>query len=226
MPRSLVTVAAIASALFAALLGLVAGRAEPVVRFDAAVSAASLTFALEHPAWRAAMLAVTSTGGPTVIVVATVAAVAALAGRGRVRDAAFVAVAVLGATGLRLVVLAAVARPRPAARLTPVAGWSFPSGHTTASAVAALAAVVVAWPLLRRGWPRGVFTAAALGWAALVGVSRVALVVHWPSDVLGAWLMVVPVVIAASRLRTPFPSESIHRNRLRFPRPRRAHPAD
>lgn len=82
------------------------------------------------------------------------------------------AAAVLGATGLRLVVLVAVARPGPAGRLTPVAGWSFPSGHTTTtttSAVAALAAVVMAWPLLWRGWRRVVFTTAVLGgpsWSA------------------------------------------------------------
>jgi undecaprenyl-diphosphatase len=153
--------------------------------------------------------AFTATGAPTVVIAATVAAAAVLASRGRrdpvsppasrgIRDAVFLLTSVLGATGLRLVLAAAVARPRPAERLSPVIGWSFPSGHSTASAAVALAAVVVAWPLLRRRW---LFAVAALGWAALIGASRVALVVHWPSDVLGAWLMVIPVVTAATPLR-------------------------
>jgi undecaprenyl-diphosphatase len=187
-------VAGVSAVLFAVLSALVAARAPALMRADASVSGAALRFALGHPAWQSVLRAFTATGGPTVVIIGTAVAAGALLRWGRRRDAAFLLAVVLGTTGLRLIVLAAVARPRPAERLAPVIGWSFPSGHSTASAAIALAAVV----LLGR---RALLAAAVLGWAVLIGVSRVALVVHWPSDVLGAWLMVIPVVVAATTIR-------------------------
>ena len=198
--RSLVIPAG-AACLFAGLLALIVTRTEPVIRLDAAISAAALRIALHHSAWRMVMLAVTQTGGPTVIAVAAVAAVAGLLGLRRWGDALFVAVAVAGSTGLRLIVLSIVARPRPVEQLAPAAGWSFPSGHATAAAAAALIAIMVGRPLLASARLRRALAAVLLFWAAAVGASRVALVVHWPTDVLGAWLLVAAVVTAASPLR-------------------------
>ena len=196
-------VAAVTAALFACLSALVAAHAGPLLRVDEAISSAALRLALGHPGWRAFALAITTTGGPTPVTVATVAAVALLVVVGRRRDAVFVAVCMAGSTAVRLLVLNVIARPRPADRLAPAAGFSFPSGHTTGSAAAALTALAVLWPLLR-GRRREIVAGALLLWAATVGVSRVALVVHWPTDVLGGWLLATTVVLAAfTILRRP-----------------------
>jgi undecaprenyl-diphosphatase len=200
--RRLLVLAAIPAVLFATLTALVVVRASPVLKFDSAISSAAWRAATGHGSWRSFETGVTNTGGPAVVTVMAVAATLALLGFRRWRDAGFVAVTMLGSASIRLIVLNLVARPRPVDRLAPAAGFSFPSGHTTGSAAAALTAVAVLWPLLRRR-RRVVFAVVAGLWAAAVGVSRVALVVHWPTDVLGAWLLTVTVVVLALPLREP-----------------------
>jgi len=203
--RRVLLVAALTAMLFASLSALVVAHVRPLLRMDAAISAAALRIALEHPGWRAFALVVTNSGGPTVVTVAAVAAALLLVALGRWRDAVFVAVAMAGSAGVRLILLNAIARPRPAERLAPAAGFSFPSGHTTESAAAALTALAVLWPFLR-GARRAIVAGALPAWAGAVGISRVALVVHWPSDVLGGWLLATTVVLAASVIqRRPGP---------------------
>jgi undecaprenyl-diphosphatase len=204
--RRVLLVAALTGMLFASLSALVVAHVRPLLGMDAAISAAALRIALEHPGWRAFALVVTNSGGPTVVTVAAVAAVLLLGALGRWRDAVFVAVAMAGSVGVRLILLNAIARPRPAERLAPAAGFSFPSGHTTESAAAALTALAVLWPFLRGGARRAIVASALLAWAGAVGISRVALVVHWPSDVVGGWLLATTVVLAASVIqRRPGP---------------------
>ncbi|MGW2935302.1 phosphatase PAP2 family protein [Streptomyces sp. NPDC001156] len=102
--------------------------------------------------------------------------------------AACLACLAMGQT-VRYSVMSLAARPRPAAEnwVTHPSGWSFPSGHTTTSAMAAgLLALAI---LVRAPRGRAGFVAAALTWGALVGLSRVYLGVHWFSDVLGGWLL-------------------------------------
>jgi undecaprenyl-diphosphatase len=120
--------------------------------------------------------------------------------RGAWRRACFVAVALTVTLLIRLLIVNFVARPRPPGRLTAATGWAFPSGHTAASAAAALIAVLACWSLLPSGRGRRLFAGAAAVWAVAVGISRVALVAHWPSDVLGAWLLVLAVVPAIAVL--------------------------
>lgn len=185
---------------FLVLLVLVATHTPVILRTDAAVSAAALRVALDHPAWRAAMATITATGGPAVNTTVAVLGVALLLVAGRRRSAALVAAIVLCSTVARLLVLHTLARPRPAVRLAPASGWSFPSGHSTAAAATAAAVVVVGVPLLAHLWQRVAVTAVVLGWAVAVGLSRVALVVHWPADVLAAWLMVTSIAVAVAQL--------------------------
>jgi undecaprenyl-diphosphatase len=193
-------VAAAAAALLALLSLAVLLHAGPLAAVDLAVSEAARHLALARPAWRSVMAAVTVTGSTAVLVPVGTAGFLALLATGRRRQAAFVAVALPLTVALRLLLVTAIARPRPVDRLAASSGWSFPSGHTTASAATALVAVLVLAPMLRRRWCRVLLAGLAGGWAVAVGVSRVALVVHWPSDVLGAWLLVLTTVPAVAVL--------------------------
>lgn len=106
----------------------------------------------------------------------------------RVR-ALLVAVAV-GSGALSVVALKALfGRMRPHAELAayPVSGLSFPSGHSSMSAVVFLTiGVLVAGTRRRRSEQLFIVAIAAL-LAMLVGVSRVVLGVHYATDVLGGW---------------------------------------
>jgi undecaprenyl-diphosphatase len=197
--RTAFAVAGLAALIFVLLTVAVLGHLGALERADAAISGSTHRFALAHPLWRSVMSAITRTGSTAYLgPVAAVACLALLRWR-RWRQAAFVAVATLVTAGVRLLIVNAVARPRPVGWLTSASGWSFPSGHSTAAAAAALIAVTVGWPLLRRRRDRLMLSGILGAWAVAVGVSRVALTVHWPTDVLGAWLLVgviVPVIAA------------------------------
>jgi undecaprenyl-diphosphatase len=201
-----------ATALLVLTLAVVL-RATPVLHLDALVSADAYRAALEHPAWRATMYAVTRTADATSLTpVAVVGALLLMWGR-RWRQAWLIPAAMLGAGVARLVVLNVVDRPRPLGGLAPASGWSFPSGHTTGSAAAAAIVIVVCWPMLRGRLSRTLLISLAGGWAAAVAVSRVALVVHWPSDILGAWLLVAAVVPTVAVLLGAWPSGTADRAR-------------
>jgi len=179
---------------FILLAALVLGHFGPLLDFDSVVSRAAHSVAVRYPVWRAAMSAVSATGSTAVLGPLAALGCVILLAFGRWRQATFVAVAMIATVAIRLVVVAAIARPRPSERLAAVASYSFPSGHSTASAAAALILVVVCRPLLRHRWSRVLLYSVAGLWAFAVGLSRVALVVHWPTDALGAWLFVLVIV--------------------------------
>ncbi|QFZ78225.1 phosphatase PAP2 family protein [Streptomyces fagopyri] len=92
------------------------------------------------------------------------------------------------AQAVRYAVMTLVARPRPpvAEWATHASGWSFPSGHTTTSAVSGgLLVLALQARAPRAGRPLALVVGC---WSVLVGLSRVYLGVHWFSDVLGGWL--------------------------------------
>jgi undecaprenyl-diphosphatase len=184
-PRTALVVISGATAAFALLTLAVLAHAGPLFRLDAAISAAAHRAALAHPAWRAAMASITLTGSTAVLGPIAAVACLLLLWRRRAQQACVVAVGML---------VTVVARPRPVGRLAPSSGWSYPSGHSTASAAAAVIAILVCWPMLTHRWSRILLISGTAGCALTVGVSRVALVVHWPSDVLGAWLLALAVV--------------------------------
>ncbi|MER7004200.1 phosphatase PAP2 family protein [Dactylosporangium sp. NPDC000555] len=194
--RTVVLVAGLAALALAALSALVAARASALLSADATVSAAARRFTAGHGWWHSAMMAVTHSADPIAMYCMLVAVLAASLLARRWWPALFVAaVAALG-TGARLALLHLIARHRPEHRLTDAYGFSFPSGHTTSSALAAGVVIVLGLAALRPRWARRALVAVALAWAVLVGVSRVALVAHWPTDVLGGWLLATTVITA------------------------------
>ncbi len=78
-------------------------------------------------------------------------------------------------------------RPDPALAAFVQHGLSFPSGHTSMSAIFFLTAgVLLAQHVPRTAMRTYVMTAAVLC-TGLIGLSRIALGVHWASDVLAGW---------------------------------------
>lgn len=205
----------ICAAAFAALALIVAARHGTPYGFDTAPH----RWALAHRPAAAARTArvVTDAGtGPYPYLAAALGGW--LAGGRTVRGGGRVAVAavlvLLAGQSLRTLLSVAVHRARPPAADFAVhaTGYSYPSGHTATSAIAA---ALLAWGLLRT-WPgrRGRAAAALCGAAALaIGCTRVYLGVHWPSDVLGGWLF------AAFWLGALLPPLTAYANRAAAVRP-------
>jgi len=131
------------------------------------------------------MTGVTWLGSLAVLLPLTVIVALLLLRNQRRREAGFLVLALLGASGLSHLVKLVVIRPRPG--LFPVwtsmpADWSYPSAHTMQiTALAVALAFVIA--------KRRALWAVPLGSAVLlVGASRLYLQVHYPSDVLAGTL--------------------------------------
>jgi len=148
---------------------------------------------LSNPFLDAVMWLVTQTGQIGAVVVVIITAIWFVHHQRSV-DALAIIVSLVGAAALNAVLKLIFARPRPSLfpPIVVVSGFSFPSGHVTASAAVYGFLAVLLWREGRRGW------AILLGlWVGLVAVSRIYLGVHYPSDTLGAmiftslWLLVV-----------------------------------
>lgn len=188
-------VAVTALALFCVLTWLMTSWS-PVSLLDTEVSEAARRFGAARPGWVTAMRVITYAGdGAVMIVTAVVLGVVLLAKR-RYRDVVVLAIAALAARGALMIVQPAIGRDRPVDGFVYVGLPAFPSGHTVQSGTVALLSVLLLWRWLPQRW-RPIAVVAAAAWTGLVGLSRVALLAHWPSDVLGGWLLVIGVVLAA-----------------------------
>jgi undecaprenyl-diphosphatase len=129
-------------------------------------------------------------GSTAAMLLVTAAAAGVLVARRRVRAAALVVLALAGAEFLDSLLKVEFARPRPsfAHPVAPEAhGYSFPSGHATASlAVYGALAYLAAVGFHGRGL-RVACIAGALVLIVAIGFSRVYLGEHFPSDVIGGW---------------------------------------
>ena len=114
------------------------------------------------------------------------------------RSAAFVALALVGASALGHLAKLIAARPRPdlfPPLITMPEDWSFPSAHAVQ-----VTAFTLAW-LLRPGTSPGRMEIVVLVAAAvLVCTSRLYLQVHFPSDVLAGALLATLWVVFLRRL--------------------------
>lgn len=91
-----------------------------------------------------------------------------------------------------------IQRPRPTVDLYPgIEAFSFPSGHTTNSAVLYGILLLLAYSHIfgrQRIW-----IASALGaLIVLIGVSRIYLAAHWPTDVIAGWCIAAIVLSLVS----------------------------
>ncbi|MEU0556701.1 phosphatase PAP2 family protein [Dactylosporangium sp. NPDC006015] len=198
----LLAVAAAATAGFLALTAVVVAHVAVVERFDNGVSSTARQFAAGHVRWRTLMSFVTHTGDSGVLVSLALLTFIVLAWRQQWQAALLAVAAPAASVAIRVTVLHLVARERPVDRLTAISGWSFPSGHTTSSGVAAGVAILLVLAYVRREPLRTALIVTAAGWAVLVGVSRVALLAHWPTDVLAGWFLATAVTTAFAAGRT------------------------
>jgi len=113
---------------------------------------------------------------------------------GRMKVGLPVAVITGAASVIQTALKLLIARPRPdmSIWLVPETGFSFPSGHSTASMVfwVALSILVCRALILRGHRPvtiplRIVF----IVFPVLIGLSRIYLGVHYPSDIFGGWML-------------------------------------
>lgn len=197
-------VSVIGGGAFGVLLAMVRAR-RGFTRLDAEASHFAATHATSLST--DVLRAVTQLGGTPLIIVIAVLCAAIETRRSRTWEAAaFLAVVVGGQFALAHALKQIVGRPRPdVLRLAAVSGFSFPSGHSTASA-AAFAAVALLVGRGRSQRTRTMLFAAAVSSAVLVATSRVMLGVHWLSDVLGGlclgwtWFAVTVVAFGGRRL--------------------------
>lgn len=106
-------------------------------------------------------------------------------------------ISIAGAAVVNLIVKGVFERARPSLfpHLQVVHGYSFPSGHSQA---AMAFFTVLAYLIARRlepKWRIPVYVGAGV-WIVLVGLSRNYLEVHYPSDVLAAFAVTLPWVLA------------------------------
>lgn len=146
------------------------------------------------PAWVGAIAHGLSVIGSPEAALGWVVLLAAFGMKDRFRRFTYCAGTVCVALGIDFVLKHLIARPRPYHVLAmthtigPLAsGYSFPSGHATASFALAVA-VCFAWPKLK-GLP--------LLLALAIGLSRIVVGMHYPSDVLGGAVLGAVVAIGA-----------------------------
>ncbi len=200
-PGRRAALAAALALLVAALTALVLSRSGRPVGPDLALH--RWTAAHRSGLLTTLALVVTATGsGPPAYLLAAVAGALGRSRAQRVRGAVTAVAALLTGQLLRLAGALAVGRDRPplADRAGSASGPSFPSGHTTTSALVAVLLCLAVVRLTTPGSRRTAWCAVALGWAAAVGLTRVYLGVHWPSDVLGGWLLAGALALAADAL--------------------------
>ncbi|MCC5035796.1 phosphatase PAP2 family protein [Streptomyces sp. WAC 00631] len=111
------------------------------------------------------------------------------------------------------------ARPGPDGLPLTAGEGFYPSGHTATAAVAYGAATLLLLPYLRRTAARRALTAGALLLNLAVGAGLVVRGYHWPLDVLGSWLLSVPLLWALAGALTGRPRGPVRRRPRAAPAP-------
>ena len=180
---------------------VLAARVLSAPRFDAGL-------AVQLHAGRAAdydwAVPVTDLGGAPAILMAIVIFGGLFVLLRQLRFAAVLGLAFVLDEGSAQVLKRVIERPRPGHPLVEAAGYSFPSGHATASLAVYGTLVYIAARTLR-GPVRIIAVTVGLTVVAAVGFSRVYLRAHYPSDVIGSWLLGLLGIAMAWSLTVPTP---------------------
>lgn len=157
--------------------------------FDQRVWLLAQTLNSQYPLLTLIMRDLTSLGSTAVMTLITAVTVVYLALVGSRRMAALVLSAMLSGSTLVIATKGLFGRARPDLTLTDlvVSGLSFPSGHTSMSAIAFLTMGALIAATQRRTRERIYILLIAGLLTLLVGLSRIALGVHWATDVMGGW---------------------------------------
>lgn len=215
--RTAVAVGAAAAALFAVLTVWVAARGSAPTGLDEHLH--RWVVAHRGPASVAVARAVRWAGVSWIVLPALIVVGAAAAARpsrnGRLGSGLLLCLAASTGVYAEIFCNKLLGRARPPVQdwAGAAAGGSYPSGHTTAATMFALAA---AWALaarVRPGWRRRAVWAGAGVYAVTVGWSRVWLGVHWPTDVAGAWLFGLAWLAGSAMLLSTAPSWARWRSR-------------
>ena len=167
---------------------------------------------LGNPTLDAMMRFITQTGETGAIMIAIV-----LAGwfgwKHRQIESLSVLIAFGGAAAINSLLKLLFARPRPHLfpPLVVESGFSFPSGHVTASVAAYGFLAFVLWQNKHRVW-----ALLSVAWVFLVAISRIYLGVHYPSDTIAAiasaslWMVVVLYMQSGYLKSMKQPSSQLH----------------
>jgi undecaprenyl-diphosphatase len=170
---------------------LVRAEAPGLTRFDQETIEAATAFTREHPAFHEALLVWQELlQARWVNLAGTVLCVWVWRRHGLATRALWAFGTLMAAWVLQLGAKALVQRARPVVddALAHAPGSSFPSGHATNTAAAALTLTLLVWPLLgRRG--RVAVPVVAVTVTLVTAADRVFLGVHYPSDVIAGILL-------------------------------------
>ncbi len=153
-------------------------------------------FGIRSPALTVLANVITAGGSVQFVAVAVVLAVV-LGWRQHRIDVYALLATVIGAALLNQLLKLFFARPRPILHpaLVHALGYSFPSGHSMAALSFYGILGYLAGRHLRPPLRYLIYFSTAL-WILLVGLSRNYLGVHYPSDVIGAYAVTLPILIA------------------------------
>jgi len=157
--------------------------------FDQRLLLAAQSLRAAHPGLTEVMRDITALGSTAVLVLVISLTVVYLLLSGHRGRAGLLALSAISGTGLLYFFKSLFARARPDAAFADavVSGWSFPSGHTSMSAIVFLTLGSLLAAMRVRQRERVFILSTAVLLTVLVGISRVMLGAHWASDVLGGW---------------------------------------
>jgi membrane-associated phospholipid phosphatase len=158
---------------------------------DQSVVDAATAVTRAHPAFETALTVWSAVTQPGLVVAAgCLLALWTWRRRGLASRSLWAVVTLFVSWGLTQVAKVAVGRVRPLVEdgFVDAPGYSFPSGHMTSAATAAVTLTLLVWPVLgARG--RVVVPVAATLFVLLTAVDRIFLGVHFPTDVVAGILL-------------------------------------